>query len=64
MSAEVPWIGAFIALRSARERTVAFLEFMSGRYLRLPKSVLTYPSSFAESIVFLMYVEMDVKFAN
>lgn len=64
MSAEVPCIGALMAFLSARDLTVAFLELMSGRYLRRPKSVLTYPSSLAEAIVSEMYPDIEGKLAK
>ena len=41
MSAEVPCMGAFTAFLSASALKVPFLEFMSGIYLLLPKSVST-----------------------
>ena len=43
----VPWIGVFIATRSPKARIFAFLLLISGTYLLLPKTVVTYPFSFA-----------------
>ena len=64
MSAEVPWMGALTALRSASERTVAFLELMSAIYLLRPKTVSTYPVSLAAAMVSSMNERMDGKDAK
>ena len=45
MSAAEPWIGALTAFRSAKARTVALLEAMSGRYRLRPRTVSAYPVS-------------------
>ena len=55
ISAAVPCIGAFIAVRSAYCRSLACLDSMLGKYSRLPYTVSTKPFSFAETLVFSMY---------
>ena len=43
MSAAVPWIGAFVAIRSALPRTVNERLWISGMYRTRPNSVVTLP---------------------
>ena len=64
MSADVPWIGALTAVLSASDLTVPFFEFISGRYLRLPKMVSTYPVSRADVRVSSMKDDIAGKFAK
>src|ERR1044071_10492800 len=55
MSAALPWIGALIALRSAKPRVVMFLELMSRKYLLRPRIVSTYSFSLAKLMLSSMY---------
>ena len=58
ISAADPCIGALMAFRSAKPRTVAFAELISRRYRLRFISVSTYPFAFANSMVSLMYFLM------
>ena len=58
MSAAVPWIGILMAALSAPARTLKFRDVMSGRYLRRPRTVSTYPRARHLSLVSSVYLRM------
>ena len=50
ISAALPWIGVFMAVRSAKDRRVKFLLLISGKARRRPNMVTAIPDSFAEAM--------------